>query len=553
MKNIKRKLFLFASALVMLTSVAFTTDTDRFEMAKNLDIFASIYRELNLHYVDETDPGKLMKTGIDAMLESLDPYTNFYPESEIEDFQMMSTGQYGGIGSTIHKSGESIIISEPYEGFPAQKSGLRAGDKIIEVSGESTKGKSTGDLSKILKGEPGSKVKLKIERPGTTGILEMEITREEIQMKSVPYYGMLKNNIGYIKLNSFTDKCGKEVKEALEKLQKDGPLAGLIFDLRDNGGGLLRESIDIVNLFVDKGTLVVETKGKYSNSSESKKTLNTPIAPNLPLTILINEHSASASEIVSGSLQDLDRAVIIGQKSYGKGLVQGTYKLSYNSMLKVTIAKYYTPSGRCIQAIDYAHKDDKGKAITIADSLKTFFKTKSGRPVMDGGGIKPDVEAAEIEGNPLVSALISKDLIFDFVTLYRLKHDSIAPAKIFQVTDATYNEFMEFLKDKDYSYTSESEKTLSEFKKTSEKEEFYALLKPEYDALQLKLNAQKKKDLSLYKDLIAQLIKEEIVSRYYYQTGRIEASLYNDKFIDKAMEVLLAPEKYSAILQPVKQ
>lgn len=552
MNKIKNKLFLGISVVVMLTSVAFTSDTDRFEMAKNLDIFASMYRELNLHYVDQTDPGKLMKTGIDAMLESLDPYTNFYPESEIEDFQLMTTGQYGGIGSTIHKAGEAIIISEPYEGFPAQKAGLRAGDKILEVGGESTKGKSTADLSKILKGEPGSKVKLKIERPGTTDIIEMEITREEIQMKSVPYYGMLKNNVGYIKLNSFTDKCGKDVKEALEKLQKNGPLAGLIFDLRDNGGGLLRESIDIVNLFVEKGTLVVETKGRFSNSSESKKTLNTPIAPNLPLTILINEHSASASEIVSGSLQDLDRAVIIGEKSYGKGLVQGTYKLSYNSMLKVTIAKYYTPSGRCIQAIDYAHKDDKGKAITIADSLKMFFKTKNGRPVMDGGGIKPDIDAKAEESNPIVASLISKDLIFDFVTQYRLKHDSIAPAKIFQLTDATYNDFLEFIKDKDYSYTSESEKVLNSFKKTSEKEEFYKLLQPEYDALQQKLAAQKKKDLSLYKNIISQMLKEEIVSRYYYQTGRIEASLYNDRYIDKAMEVLLSQEKYKAVLQPVK-
>ncbi|MFM7022597.1 MAG: S41 family peptidase [Flavobacteriales bacterium] len=552
MKNFKKQLFLAVSVVVMLTTVAFTTETDRFETAKNLDIFASLYRELNLHYVDNTDPGKLMKTGIDAMLESLDPYTNYYPESEIEDFQMMNTGQYGGIGSTVHKQGDYVIISEIFEGFPAQKAGLRVGDKIVEVAGTSTKGKSSGDLSKILKGEPGSKVKIKIERPGTALPFEIEITREEIQMKSVPYYGMLKNNIGYIKLTSFTDKCGKEVREALEKLQKNGPLKGLIFDLRDNGGGLLRESIDIVNLFVDKGTLVVQTKGRYSNSSESRKTLDAPIAPNLPLTVLINEHSASASEIVSGSLQDLDRAVIVGKKSYGKGLVQGTYKLSYNAMLKVTIAKYYTPSGRCIQAIDYSHKDDKGKAIKIADSLKTYFKTKNGRPVMDGGGILPDINADEAEANPLIATLIGKDLIFDFVTQFRLKHDSIAPAKSFVVTDAMYNEFLEFIKDKDYNYNTESEKLLADFKKISEKEEFYPQLKTEYEALQVKLNAQKKKDLSLYKAQISQLIREEIVSRYYYQNGRIEASLSNDPFIDKAMEVLLSQEKYAAILQPVK-
>jgi len=552
MKSAKRKIFLLVSATVMLITVAFTADTDRFEMAKNLDVFASIYRELNLHYVDEVNPGKLMKTGVDAMLESLDPYTNFYPESEIEDFQLMTTGQYGGIGSTIHTSGESIIISEPYEGFPAQKSGLRAGDKILEVGGESTKNKNTADLSKILKGEPGSKVKLKIERPGTTLPFEVEITREEIQMKSVPYFGMLKNNVGYIKLTSFTDKCAKDVKNALEELQKNGPLSGLILDLRDNGGGLLRESIDIVNLFVEKGTLVVETKGRVGSSTESKKTLGAALAPNLPLTVLVNEHSASASEIVSGSLQDLDRAVIVGQKSYGKGLVQGTYKTSYNSMLKVTIAKYYTPSGRCIQAIDYAHRDDKGKANKIADSLKTAFKTKNGRPVQDGGGVQPDIDALSPEANALVSALISKDFIFDFVTQFRLKHDSIAPAKSFQVSDATYNEFIAYLKDKDYSYTSESEETLAAFKKTSEKEEFYALLKTEYDLLEQKLKAQKKKDLSLYKDVLSQLLKEEIASRYYYQSGRIQASLFNDPCIDKAIDVLLAPEKYKAILQPVK-
>ncbi len=552
MKSAKRKLFLLVSATVMLITVAFTADTDRFEMAKNLDVFASIYRELNLHYVDEVNPGKLMKTGVDAMLESLDPYTNFYPESEIEDFQLMTTGQYGGIGSTIHTSGESIIISEPYEGFPAQKSGLRAGDKILEVGGESTKNKNTADLSKILKGEPGSKVKLKIERPGTTLPFEVEITREEIQMKSVPYFGMLKNNVGYIKLTSFTDKCAKDVKNALEELQNKGPLSGLILDLRDNGGGLLRESIDIVNLFVEKGTLVVETKGRVGSSTESKKTLGAPLAPNLPLTVLVNEHSASASEIVSGSLQDLDRAVIVGQKSYGKGLVQGTYKTNYNSMLKVTIAKYYTPSGRCIQAIDYAHRDDKGKANKIADSLKTAFKTKNGRPVQDGGGVQPDIDALSPEANALVSALITKDFIFDFVTQFRLKHDSIAPAKSFQVSDATYNEFIAYLKDKDYSYTSESEETLAAFKKTSEKEEFYALLKTEYDLLEQKLKAQKKKDLSLYKDVLSQLLKEEIASRYYYQSGRIQASLFNDPCIDKAIAVLIAPEKYKAILQPVK-
>ncbi len=547
-QKMKRKIFLVVSAAVMLITVAFTNNTDQFELSKNLDVFASLYRELNTRYVDETDPGKLMKTGIDAMLESLDPYTNYYPESEIEDYKFMQTGQYGGIGSTVHKIGDYCVISEPYEGFPAYKAGLRAGDKVLEINAVSAKGKNVSDLSKILKGEPGSKVKLKIERQGKE--MDFEITREEIQVKSVPYYAMLDKGIGYIKLSSFTEKAGKEVKEALQDLSKSNELKGLIFDLRGNPGGLLRESIDIVNYFVDKGTTVVETKGKYKNTSEVRKTLNSPIDTRLPLTVLVDGGSASASEIVSGSLQDLDRAVIIGQKTYGKGLVQGTYNLSYNAMLKVTIAKYYTPSGRCIQKIDYGHRDDKGKAIKIADSLKTTFRTKNGREVIDGDGIKPDIEIEKEKGNPVLGALIEKNHIFNFATDYRASHESLIAAKDFKVSDELFNAFVLYLKDKDYSYNTNSDRLLTEFKKTAGDEKYMDAVKDEYEALNKKLQAQKNSDLLLFKEEIKQMLKEEIASRYYYQKGRAEAGLSNDKYIDKAIEILLAQEKYNSLLNP---
>ena len=546
----KRKIFIGISVFVMLTTVAFTNNTDQFELSKNLDIFASLYRELNMRYVDETDPGKLMKTGIDAMLESLDPYTNYYPEAEIEDYKFMQTGQYGGIGSAVHKIGDYCVISEPYEGFAAQKAGLKAGDKILEVNGLSAKGKNVGDLSKILKGEPGSKVKVKIERPGVNNPLDVEIIREEIQVKSVPYYAMLKDGIGYIKLNGFTEKAGKEVKEALQDLMKNNELKGLVFDLRGNGGGLLRESIDIVNFFVERGTTIVETKGKYTKLSESRKTLNSAIAPKLPLTVLVDGGSASASEIVSGGLQDLDRAVIIGQKTYGKGLVQGTYNLSYNSMLKVTIAKYYTPSGRCIQKIDYGHRDDKGKAIKIADSLKTTFKTKNGREVIDGDGIKPDIEIEIEKNNPLLGALLEKNHIFNFATDYCVKHSTIGSAKTFEISEELYKEFVQYISDKDYSYSTTSEKVLSDFKKTAGDEKYMDAIQLEYDALIHKLQAQKNNDLNLCKDEIKELLKAEIVSRYYYQKGRVEASLVNDKYIKAAIDILLNQEKYNSVLNP---
>jgi len=544
----KNKIFVVASLAVMLLTVAFTNNVSQFELSKNLDIFASLYRELNTRYVDETDPGKLMKTGIDAMLESLDPYTNYYPESEIEDYKFMQTGQYGGVGAMVHKIDDYCVIAEPYEGFPAQKAGLMAGDKVLEINAVSAKGKNVSDLSKILKGEPGSKVKVKIERQGKE--MDFEITREEIQLKSVPYYTMLANGIGYIKLNSFTEKAGKEVREALQELQKNNDLKGLIFDLRGNGGGLLRESIDIVNYFVEKGTKVVETKGKYKNTSEVRKTLNSPIAKDLPLTVLVDGGSASASEIVSGSLQDLDRAVIVGQKTYGKGLVQGTYNISYNAMLKVTIAKYYTPSGRCIQKIDYGHRDAKGKAVKIADSLKTTFKTANGREVIDGDGIKPDIEVEKEKNNQLLNALIEKNHIFNFATEYRFKHATITAAKDFKVTDELYNEFITYLKDKDYSYNTTADKLLADFKKVAGDEKYMDAVKDEYDALYKKLQAQKNNDLAACKEEIKQLLKEEIVSRYYYQKGRSEAGLSNDKYIDAAMQILLSPEKYNKLLNP---
>ena len=539
----KIKIFI-VTVVVLISSFSFTDSY--FEIAKNLDIFTTVYRELNNFYVDETDPGKLMKTAIDKMLKSLDPYTNYIPESEIEDFQFMTTGQYGGIGAVITKRKDYVFISEPYDGFPAQKAGLIAGDKILEINGESAKGKNTEDVSKALKGQPNTEVQLLIERPYLDDPFSVSFKRQKISVKSVPFYSYLNESIGYIKLRSFTRNCSNDIKNAFLDLKKQGDLNGLILDLRANPGGLLNESVNIVNLFVDKGQEVVSTKGKIKSWDKIYKASKSPIDLEIPIVVLINQSSASASEIVAGAIQDLDRGIVIGQRSFGKGLVQQTKKLSYNSQLKLTVAKYYIPSGRCIQALDYSNRNEDGSVGKVPDSLMTAFKTKNGRTVYDGGGINPDIEIDQDDISNLIFSLIQERLFFDYATYY--KHQNLSLDSLFIMSDSGFNSFVDFLGDKSYDYKTETEKAFEALKNTSEKENYFTDIQDKYENLFKKFEINKKNDLTRNKEIIKEILSEEIASRYFYQEGRIRTSLNFDKEVQEAIMYLTKKDMYNSVL-----
>lgn len=519
---------------------------DYFEISKNLEIFTTVFRQVNAYYVDETKPGELAKTGIDAMLNNLDPYTTYIPESEIEDYRFMTTGQYGGIGSLIRKKGDYIIISEPYEGFAAYKSGLMAGDTLLMVDGKSVKNKKTDEMSKILKGQPGTSITVIIKRDGKE--IEKKITREEIKVKAVPYYGLLEDGVGYIVLTSFTENCSKEISDAMDSLKKNNNIKSLVLDLRGNPGGLLHESVNIANFFVDKGQEIVSTKGKVVEWQKSYKALNNAIDKDIPLILLVNKGSASASEIVSGSLQDLDRAVVMGQRTFGKGLVQTTKNLTYNSKLKVTTAKYYVPSGRCIQALDYSHRNADGSVGKVADSLMKTFKTKAGRTVLDGGGVKPDITIKTNDASAIARTLENKLYIFEFAVQYRKKHPTIAAAKDFKITDADYNEFLSYIQGKDYAYVTNTEKVFKELKKTIEEEQYMEAVNEEYKSLEQKVLHHEQEDLITFKEDIKKIIEREIVTQYYYQKGKIQYALSNDLEVKKALELFKDEAKYKAIL-----
>jgi carboxyl-terminal processing protease len=544
MKKIAKWFFLGALIIIFSSS---TTDKD-FEITKNLDIFITLYKELNQNYVDELLPGELMKIAIDKMLEALDPYTVFIPESEIEEYRFMTTGQYGGIGALIHKDSMDIVISEPYEGFPAYKAGLRAGDIILEVNGKSVKGKNTSEVSEMLKGAPGSKVTIKIKHPITNEIKEYTIERAEIKVDDVPYYGMVDPKVGYIRLTSFTQNASQNVKSAFEKLKSEHPgMESVILDLRNNGGGLLFEAVNIVNLFVDRGQIVVETRGKIKETNKIYRTLNPPVDKNIKLAVLINGNSASASEIVAGSIQDLDRGVIVGQKSFGKGLVQNIIPLVYNTSLKVTTAKYYIPSGRCIQAIDYSHRKN-GSPIKLADSVQRVFTTKNGRIVKDAGGILPDIEIPYDSLSPIAVSLVLKNHIFNYATLYVHAHPSITDPEKFKLSDEEYQKFVNYLADKDFDYTTKTEKKLQELKNALENEKYFQLVASEFESIKQKVSHDKNRDLILFKDQIKELLESEIVARYYFQKGRIKYELSNDKELKRAIEILLNDNEYKKIL-----
>ena len=532
------------TAVILAVSVAYTPDY--FEISKQLDIFTNVFKEVNLYYVDETEPGELMDEAIVSMLSSLDPYTNYIPEERVEDYKIQTTGNYGGIGAGIRKAKGKLIITNPYEGFAADKAGLLAGDIILKVDGKDVSGKSTSDVSKVLKGAPGTEVELEYERRGENYTVKIE--REEVQVKSVPYYGILKNGIGYISLDNFTNKATKEVKAAFIDLKENNDLKGVILDLRGNPGGLLNEAVNITNLFLDKGQEVVKTRGKLEEWEKSYKTLNKPEDTEIPIAVLINRGSASASEIVSGTLQDYDRAVVVGKRSFGKGLVQQTRKLSYGSQLKVTIAKYYTPSGRCIQAINYAERAEDGSVAKIPDSLRTRFETQNGRSVYDGGGIDPDVKVTRSELSEALLALYSKMLIFDYATEYKFANESIAPAGEFKLTDEEYSNFKAWLAKKEFSYETATEKKLAKLIDVAKKENYYESLEGEITALKKKVELEKEEYLNTYEQDVRRLLEEEIVSRYYYAKGRIENSMNRDRDVLKALEVLQDSDQYNAIL-----
>lgn len=551
MRNRIKKFFIISGLAITATIGIYATyaKDDFFEISKNLEVFATLYRELNIFYVDDIQPGEIMKTGIDAMLESLDPYTTYITESNIEDYRFMTTGQYGGIGSLIRAMDGEVYISEPYEGFPAQKAGLKAGDKLLVINGINVKDKDQEEISKLLKGQSGTNLEITYERNGKEA--QVSLKREEIKIPDVPYYGMITDKIGYIRLTSFTQTASQEVRDAFLDLRDKQGMTELIFDLRGNGGGLLREAVNIVNIFEPKGQEVVHTKGKIPDWDREHVTLSDGTDLKMPLVVLVNEGSASASEIVTGCMQDLDRGVIIGNRTYGKGLVQQTRDLPYNSKIKLTVAKYYIPSGRCIQKLDYTHKNDDGVAEEVPDSLLKTFETRNGRKVIDGRGIDPDIIMEETDFPHILISLLTENLFFKYASKYYNEHSEIAAAKDFHLTNEEYQDFINYLDGKNYSYTTDTEKELNKLVKIAKKEKYWDMAEMQFNQLDTVLKSKKNQDLMIFKDQIEEILENEIVSRYYYQKGRIESSLASDPAVKKATEVLNTPSEYDAILKPV--
>lgn len=544
----RRNGIIVAIVLITVAFFSFKSGDDRnFQIAKNLDIFNSIVKELDMFYVDTIDPNKTIREGIDNMLYSLDPYTVYYPENDQDELEMMVKGSYGGIGSLIRYNPKSkyTVIAEPYEGMPAAESGLKAGDLLLEIDGKDLKGNS--DVSTLLRGQVGTSFKLKVQRPGVKEPLEFNIVRRSIQMPTIPYYGVMDGQVGYINLSSFSGNPSKDFKKAFLDLKKQG-ITSLVIDLRNNGGGLLDQAVEIVNMFVPRGKTIVTTKGKIKQASNTYKTLREPLDTDIPIAVLVNSGTASSSEILSGSLQDLDRAVIVGNRTYGKGLVQVPRSLPYGGNLKITTSKYYIPSGRCVQAIDYAHRNEDGSVARIPDSLTTVFHTAAGREVRDGGGVSPDIEVKQERLPNILFYLVRDNLIFDYATDYCLKHPVIASAKEFELADADYEEFKNKVKGADFKYDQQSEKILNTLKEAAEFEGYMKDASDEFKALENKLKHNLDRDLDYFSKDIKKMIAEEIIKRYYYQEGAIIQQLKDDKDLDEAVKVLTNPERYQQIL-----
>jgi carboxyl-terminal processing protease len=528
-------------------------DIDFFEITKNIDIFVSLFKELNIHYVDKIDPSTVIRKGIDAMLNDLDPYTEFYSEAETEDFRIQTTGKYGGIGSFISQRDDYVIIEEPHEGMPAQEAGLIAGDKIIDIDGKSMKGKKTDEVSKLLKGQAGSKFKLTVDRlqaDGSFKKLNFEITRKEIKLKNVPYSGIVTNDVGYIKLENFMENAGGDVRDAFKKLKEANPnMKGIVLDLRGNPGGLLHEAVNTCNVFIDQNNEIVSTKGKIAEMQSTHRTQKRPEDVNIPVVVLTSGGSASASEIVAGAIQDLDRGVIVGGRTFGKGLVQNTRPLPYNTQLKVTTAKYYIPSGRCVQALNYAEKNPDGSVKKIPDSLKMPFKTKAGRTVYDGGGVDPDIKTKKEFMHMIVYYLASKGTVGDYANIFISKNPKPASAQAFKLTDADYEKFVQYTKQVKFSYESEVEKELNELSKKAEDEKMMPTIKKAYDDLSAKIKEAKANEFYQNKKEIMEYLELEIVRRYFHRSGLVQHSFQNDEDIKEALKIIANKAEYNKILK----
>ncbi len=529
------------------------TDQDRyFEIAKNMELFTQLYKELNTYYVDDVDPNKLMTNGINRMLEGLDPFTNYITGADLDEYQLQTTGKYGGIGARIAKMGDFVIITDPYEGYPAQKAGLEAGDQILEIDGKVSTKYNSDEVSQLLKGEPGTNITIKIKKSISNEVKTLSFNREEIKIENVPYSGMINDKVGYIKLTMFTDNAAKEVQDALKELKKNPNLKGVVLDLRGNPGGLLNEAVNICNTFIDKGTNIVNTKGKIQEANFQYATTGKAVDTDIPLAVLTDEGSASASEIVSGSIQDLDRGIIIGQNTYGKGLVQVTKPVAYKAKLKVTISKYYIPSGRCIQRIDYSHRSVDGIASALPDSLRKEFKTKSGRIVKDGAGIEPDIKTEEQRISPISIALYTNNHLFQFSNQYKYDHKQLRNGNDFSLTDEEYNQFTEYLKGKEYDYTTSSEVKLADLIKSIKMDSYSEAVQKVISDLDTQIKHDKSKDLLKYKPEIKRLLEQEIASRYTFEKGRISNSLKEDLEVKKAIEILSDSVKYKLMLTAQK-
>jgi carboxyl-terminal processing protease len=520
-----------------------------FDIAKSLDIFATLFKEVNAYYVDEVEPQKLIRKSIDGMLESLDPYTDYIPEDEIESFRISTTGQYGGIGALIGVVNERTVITHPYRNFPAFRAGIKVGDEIISIDGKDMRGKSTADVSTMLKGQPKTDLEIKLKRYGQKDVLSFKIKREKISITNIAYYGMVEPTIGYMRLDDFTPGASREVADALVDL-KDQGAQKIILDLRENPGGLLHEAINIVSVFVSKGQEVVSTKGKVEEWNKSYSTLNSPVDTEIPMVVLVSEGSASASEIVAGSLQDYDRAVLVGKKTFGKGLVQTTRPLAYNTQLKVTTAKYYIPSGRCIQALDYAHRKADGTVERFADSLKTAFKTRSGRKVYDGGGLDPDVESNSEYMGSVTAALVNSGLIFEYASRYCAQHPAPTALTNFKLPDGEYEKFLAFLKENKFTYATPLERNTKQLIETAKQERYYSELESQLNNLRHTIETSKSTDLMRFKSEIAMLLEENIAFDYELNEGQAAISLHRDKTVLEARKILNDPVAYKKILAP---
>ncbi|TCN72169.1 S41 family peptidase [Acetobacteroides hydrogenigenes] len=550
MKNAKRYAAFAFIGVALFAMFSFTSPdktSPNYNFAKSLEIFFNVLREINVFYVDQVKSEDMVKTAINEMLSTLDPYTTYIPDEDMEDFEFMTTGQYGGMGALIRKSGNYIEISEPYESFPAANAGLVAGDLLVGIDGKSIEKLDVSKVSAMLKGKPGSKMQLRVVKLRSKDTINVTITRQVIRIPAVPFYGMVKDKVGYIRFTNFTTDCSKEVKDALVNLKKQGATS-IVLDLRGNPGGLLTEAVKVVNLFVPRGQLVVSTKGKIKEFDATYKTETEPVDTKIPLVVMVNSGSASASEIVSGALQDLDRAVVVGNRTFGKGLVQTTRPVGYNSQVKITTAKYYIPSGRCIQALDYTHRNADGSVGNVPDSLITAFKTKNGRVVYDGGGITPDVKVDLEQISKISISLIGRGLISDYINEYYVKHTEVPDIRSFKLADADYDEFVKFLENKEYDYTTQTDVLLKQLEEAAKRDKYYAHAEKELEVLKKQLSHDKKKDLVLFKEEIKSYLEDELIGRYHYQRGKIERSLITDPQVQQALKLAEDSKKAEALL-----